>query len=119
MLYEYAYYHWCASVFQRVCDIAYYQMVTLFVICQLMQYLTIAQFVIAELAVSSETGMSHRLKFCFAIWAAASSVKRIGPHCMKMMGWWPSLRIGVAVSPYTYCALAYFSTCSKLEADTW
>lgn len=55
MLYEYAYNNWCASVFQCVCDIAYYQMVTLLIICQLMQYLTIAQFVIAELAVSSET----------------------------------------------------------------
>ena len=56
MLYEYAYNHWCASVFQRVCNIVYYQLVTLLIICQLMQYLTIAQFVIVELAVSSETG---------------------------------------------------------------
>ena len=56
MLYEYAYNNWCASVFQRVCDITYYQLVTLLVICQLMQYLVIAQFVIAELPISRETG---------------------------------------------------------------
>ena len=29
------------------------------------------------------------------------SVWRTGPHCMAMIGWWPSRRRGVAVRPVT------------------
>jgi len=39
--------------------------------------------------------MTSRL--CAAL-AGGVAVCRIGPHCMKMIGCWPSLRIGVAVS---------------------
>src|SRR5260370_931966 len=40
-------------------------------------------------------------------------LKRMGPHCIRMIGWWPSLRIGVAVSPTTYFALTFLNTRSK------
>ena len=42
---------------------------------------------------------------------------RTGPHCMKMIGWWPSLRATVADKPRTNRALAWRATCSKLCAD--
>src|SRR6266481_410292 len=41
---------------------------------------------------------------------------RTGPHCMKMIGWWPSLRATVADSPSTYLAFARLATSSKLGA---
>jgi hypothetical protein len=46
------------------------------------------------------------------------AVYRIGPHCMKMIGCWPSRRIGVAVRPSTYLALARFRILSKDTAPT-
>ena len=51
--------------------------------------------------------------------ALASTRWRTGPHCMKMMGWWPSLRVTVADSPRTNRAFARRTTCSKLCADRW
>ena len=56
MLYEYAYNNWCSSFFQDICNITYYQLVPLLVVCQFMQYLVIVQFILTELPVSSETG---------------------------------------------------------------
>ena len=38
---------------------------------------------------------------------------------MKMIGWWPSLRVTVADSPGTNLAFARRTTCSKLWADKW
>ena len=48
-----------------------------------------------------------------------SAVCRVGPHCMKMMGCRPSRRIGVAVNPRTYFALARFRIASKENAERW
>src|ERR1035441_8552913 len=36
-----------------------------------------------------------------------------------MMGWWPSLRSGVAVNPRTYFAFTCLITCSNVNADKW
>ena len=36
MFYEYAYNNWCASFFQDICNIAYYLLVPLLVVCQFM-----------------------------------------------------------------------------------
>jgi hypothetical protein len=46
-------------------------------------------------------------------------VWRIGPHCMKMMGCWPSRRIGVAVKPRTNLALVCLRMASNDAAPTW
>ncbi|MBK5291263.1 MAG: membrane protein insertase YidC [Acidobacteriia bacterium] len=38
-------------------------------------------------------------------------LNRMGPHCIKMMGWWPSFRTGVAVRPKMYFAFTCLITC--------
>ncbi len=47
--------------------------------------------------------------------ARASTRWRTGPHCMKMMGWWPSLRATVADRPRTCRAFARRAASSKLD----
>jgi hypothetical protein len=49
--------------------------------------------------------------------AGVNAVCRVGPHCMKMIGCRPSRRIGVAVSPSTYLALARFMRASNENAE--
>ena len=55
-------------------------------------------------------GMGRRLHLAF-------TRCRTGPHCIKMIGWCPSLRATVAESPMTNRALAWRAACSKLCAD--
>jgi hypothetical protein len=40
-----------------------------------------------------------------------------GPHCMKIIGWCPSLRVTVADRPNTYLAPERRAANSKLNAD--
>jgi hypothetical protein len=53
-----------------------------------------------------------------AAWTRASTRCRTGPHCIVMIGWWPSLRAIVADNPSTNRALACRTTASKLWAET-